>query len=389
LYVPVMAVLMIFLVGLMAFALDIGWMVMAQSELQNCADAAALAGAGQLMDGYVQYNLPGQTQKAAILANSESQASTYAKNFASYNTAGGSGNLVLLDSDVEFGFTDASLKYTAPAPAFPNTVKVTLRRDSTANNPLGLFFGQLLGMPSVNLQASAAATIYTGNVIDFASNLGNPGILPMTLDVNAWNNYLATGLSSDGLLHPVSLTNLTPQMQVYPSPLLAPGNFGLLSLDDSSNSDSAVAGWIANGLPAGDVATLHTSGLLPLKVPNPNLWTWKGDPGFKASDVNDLTVGTTFLLPLFKPVSTSPYQATTKDPGGSSGSAGVGQNSYYDIVQFVGVKITEVDNSTAVFIQPYGVYDRTILLDPTTLAPAGAGTSTTLQTTFALPKLTQ
>src|SRR5947209_5275792 len=93
LYTPLMAILLTFMIGMMAFAIDVGWMVMAQSELQNCADSAALAGAGQLMDGYVQYNLPGQTQKTTILANSKTLAGTYAKNFSSYNSAGGSGGL--------------------------------------------------------------------------------------------------------------------------------------------------------------------------------------------------------------------------------------------------------------------------------------------------------
>jgi Flp pilus assembly protein TadG len=145
-----MALLLIPLLAMMAFAIDIGWIDETQSDLQNAADAAALAGAQQLigdsnnLNGLVQYNLPGQTNQATILSTAESNAKSAAKNYASYNSAGGVSSLVLSDSDIEFGFTDASGNCTA-APTytgFPNTVKVTLRRDSQANGPLGLFFVQ-------------------------------------------------------------------------------------------------------------------------------------------------------------------------------------------------------------------------------------------------------
>ena len=159
---PLVAVLMVVLLGMVAFAVDVGWMGIAQAELQNAADAAALAGAGQLMDPCVQFSLPGQTvaNQASILSAAQASAKTYAKDFASHNRAGGVSNLVLLDSDIEFGFTDSTGKYTkytsspwGGATGFPNTIKVTLRLDDTAggNGPLGLFFGGVLGRSSTKL----------------------------------------------------------------------------------------------------------------------------------------------------------------------------------------------------------------------------------------------
>ena len=174
---PLAAVLLIVLLGMVAFAVDVGWMVVAESELQDAADAAALAGAGQLMSPSVQFSLPGQTStnKASILSATQASATTYAKNFASYNRAGAVKNLVLLGQDVEFGLTDAKGSYTKYtgnslyATSFPNTIKVTLRMDNTqgGNGPLGLFFGPVLGQSSVNLTATASATIYTGTVDNF------------------------------------------------------------------------------------------------------------------------------------------------------------------------------------------------------------------------------
>ena len=180
-------------------------------------------------------------------------------------------------------------------------------------------------------------------------------------------------------------------MEAYPSPNLASGNFGMLSLDDSSNSASAIRSWIENGLSTSDLATLQSDNLLPLPNPNPNLWDWKGAPGFKASDLNSLPVGQTFLMPLFKPVVATPggsYQATDKSSGPATpGQGGVGQNAYYNIVGFVGVEITQLDKSSDAYVQPAAVLDPTAIFDPSTIAPAG--TTASLVTTFTTPKLTQ
>jgi Flp pilus assembly protein TadG len=394
------AILMVVLLGMVAFAVDVGWMSLSQSELQNAADAAALAGAGQLMSPSVQFSLPKNTatNQASILSAAETSAKTYAKNFASYNRAGGVSSLVLLDSDIEFGLTDSNGNYTkytgnaTYANSFPNTIKVTLRLDSTSggNGPLGLFFGSVLGTNNVNLTAAASATIYTGTVDNFSST-PNTGLLPLTLDVSAWNTFLATGQSSDGIIH--TDANGLPQYQLYPSPNSAPGNFGTLSLDDSSNNSSSISSWISNGLSASDLATLQTYKLLPLSAHDNTQWDWKGVPGLKASDLDQLTVGQTYLLPLFNPVvatTGSSYQATDKSAGPATpGSGGVGQNAYYQVVKFVGVQITQLDKGSDVFVQAAYVLDPAAIMSTSSITPMIPGSSANLVTTFTTPKLTQ
>src|SRR4051794_25681198 len=88
---PLTAVMLIFLVAMVAFAVDMGWMTLTQNELQSSADAAALAGTGPLLDGYVLYNLPLQTttKKQTILADALTNARTAARQNAGYNAAGG------------------------------------------------------------------------------------------------------------------------------------------------------------------------------------------------------------------------------------------------------------------------------------------------------------
>jgi hypothetical protein len=264
-----------------------------------------------------------------------------------------------------------------------------MRLDSSANGALKLFFSPVFGMSSTNVKAVAAGTLYTGNLTNFSSSSPtNPRVLPMTLDINAWNTFVASGVSSDGTTH--SGSNGAPQMEVYPSPTGAPGNFGMLSLDDSSNSASTIRGWIDNGLSSSDLATLKSAGLLPVSLSS-TTWGWKGAPGFKASDLNDLTVGTSFLLPLFDPVvatSGSSYQATDDSVGPATpGSGGHGNNTYYNIVEFVGVTITQLDKSSDAYIQPNAFMTPSAVFDSTTVVPAG--TTTSLITTFTTPKLTQ
>src|SRR5262249_31940708 len=144
---PLTAVLLIPVLGMIAFSVDLGWVTHTQNELQSAADASALAGAGQLRSGWVQYYLPGQTSanKTTILNNSSTKARTYAKTYAGCNSAGDVSSLTLLDADITLGYTDSGGTFTALASysGYPNTVQVVLRRDNSANNPLPMFFAQV------------------------------------------------------------------------------------------------------------------------------------------------------------------------------------------------------------------------------------------------------
>jgi hypothetical protein len=386
---PLAAVLLVLMLGLVAFAVDIGWIVVTRTQLQAAADAAALAGADPLMEGYVQYQLAGLTSQSAaaravILSTSMSNARARAKQFAALNAAGGVPSLVLNDSDIEFGYTDPSGNYTpySSGQPFPNTIKVLLRRDASANGPLNLFFAPVLGARSANVLATAAAVLMGGPLDNF-QNLGrNIGVLPATYDVNAWNNFLKTGQAPDGSIS-LSSYNTLPQLQVYPS-IKDPGNFGQISLNDSHVGASTERGWVDNGLSPSDLAALQNAGLLPLSQHNPNLWDWQGDTGFKASlvmDINQYSIdrypNKTFIIPLFKPYSPEPnYQA----------GVGQGANYFYNVVGFAGIKIMP------------GGGNRQVLVQPAAVVPAGgifaslgivdtSQSSSTFTTTFSYPRL--
>jgi Flp pilus assembly protein TadG len=395
---PLTAVLLIPLVGMMAFSLDIGWISHTQNELQSAADAAALAGAAQLTDNFVAYYLPKQTgaQQTTLLNTAKDSARASAKAYAGYNTAGGVNSLTLLDSDIEFGFTDAAGKYTplSTYTGYPNTVKVVLRRDTSANTPLSLFFGPVIGTSQVSLTATAAATIQAGTIDSFTTSSSlNAHILPMTFDINHWNNFLQTGKSPDG--NKDNGTNGYAQLDVYPSIKYA-GNFGELSLDQGSDGSSTISNWISNGVTSTDLMNETAAGLLPLSTHNPlgppDYTTlapdWKGNSGLKESTIQAVGnyVNQVFLLPLFKPVNNG-----VADPTAYQAGVYQGTNYAYTVVQFVSIKITSVDtsgNNKAITVQPYASINPTAIFS--SLAPATPPTaSSPLITTFSAPKLTQ
>jgi hypothetical protein len=393
---PLTAVLLIPLLGMIAFAVDMGWITHTQNELQSAADAAALAGAAQLPGNWASYYMitqNGQTPlqqaaaQSALLTAAENSASSYAKMYAGYNRAGDVNSLALLDSDIEFGFTDASANYT-PAPTYtgyPNTIKVTLRRDSTANGSLGLFFARVLGMDTVNLKATAAATICTGSVNSFqtSNTSAMAPILPMTYDVNHWNNFIATGKGPDGGAD--TDDNGNPILDVYPS-IKYVGDFGELSLDQANDGATTLSGWINNGVSTTDLQQEINAGLLPLSSHNPsNGPDWQGRPGLTTSDIHTAAqnVGSVYLLPLFQP-----YNDGSVDPLLYQAGLGTGRGYFYTIVQFVAVKIVHADDGSVVVKPVSGIYPDAVLNNISVATPP-TSSSWSVATTFGASKLTQ
>jgi hypothetical protein len=310
-----------------------------------------------------------------------------AERFSALNKAGNV-NITLLDRDVTFGFTDAQGNYTSPYLAgFPNTIQVIVRRDGVANGPLGLFFARIFGMSSIDITATARATIYVGTVTGLKAIPGvNAHILPVALDYKIWDAFYATGQSPDGVIH-YNATNADPQLHVYPYPGNAPGSFGLLDVGPPQNNVPAFRSWIDNGETPNDINYLVNNNLVPVSLAAPK--QWKCGPGLKSTLVSDFQsqMWVPNLLPLFKAVSYSPYQA----------ASGQGQGATYAIIGFVGVDISAASGSGSnldIQIQPSAVIDPTAVI--LNQLPAGtqsspftpSSTSTTTITTFGSAKLT-
>jgi Flp pilus assembly protein TadG len=256
----VITVLMIAtLLGLTALVLDVGSWFRAHRQLQATADAAALAGAQELPDN------PGN-------------ASSLANDYAAKNTSGLQGVTVTL-----------SQTYV------PNdTIKVHVSK------PAEGFFSKVFGIDSVAEGASATAR--------------------------------TAGMKSALYVAPIVVNKLHPMLNNCSGPCFganyqttipvgqngAPGSFGLVNLDPSSNGTtgaSTLADWIVNGFDK----YLDIGG-------------YASDPGvkFNSNGIQDAMtsrIGTEMLFPVYDTLS------------------GQGANAQYHIIGWVGFFVAGVDKN--------------------------------------------
>jgi len=391
------------LIGMLAFAIDVGYMVQVRTELQNVADSAALAGAQALMgggpisniaspkDGIVSWNNARINQTGAqrnlIRSNSIANAKAAAKAYGSNNLAGDK-NITINDGDIEVGYLDQNDSYSSSpgASTFPNSVRVTARRDSSANSPLKLFFGALLGTSEVPMTATARATLYSGEIETFSAKFNvHRSMLPVALDVFRWNHFIQTGESLDPTAMNANSWAYTttngpdgnPQLKVYPEPKQAPGNFSLLDVGPPQNDAPAFRTWIDEGESPADIQYLLSNNLLPVTTDSPK--AWKVGPGLKSTlEPNfDAQIGQPNLIPLFLPVKSPDYPTTDSRHVSSisdyQAASDQGQNATYNICGFVGVTISTSEgqgSSMDIAVQPFAVTDPTV---PPPGSGSGAG----------------
>jgi hypothetical protein len=143
-------IVLVMLLGFLGLALDWGYTLWVAGQLQNAADASALAGAQQVYD-------------------SHSAARTAAINIASANYAAGSVQLWPnptneSDGDVVVGFYDADTRtFTATDQANANAVYVLARRNEGAKaGALPLFFGPIFGKDTADVVRFAIAVAEGG-----------------------------------------------------------------------------------------------------------------------------------------------------------------------------------------------------------------------------------
>ena len=376
--VVLMAVFMVVLVAMVAFGLDIGYICSTQAELQNAADAAALAGAHQALRATVGND----TDANSVAQITITEARQAAQQFGSYNRAGGV-TLQVPANDVIVGYQadpgPQSVSDWSTGQPVPNCVQVTVRRDGTANGALPLIFAPVLGTNSSNLSATATAAFHPARqtVTGFKGTPGGPNakLLPITISVASWVQFVNSGLSPDGTRHdnytaelslPNSGTNPpdnvslgpdhTPELQgVYPDRTM-PGNYGLVQFDATASAGSGnVAQWIRDGASPAELSTYGPNGIQATPT---SPCTIEAGPGMKSSLVSDFAsvIGQPRAIPLY------------------SSYSGSGAGGTYTIVGFAGVTIVSASgsgNSISIVFQP------TILIDSTATRSSSAQTNVT------------
>lgn len=156
----IVAICLVVLVGFAALAIDIGFLYSTRNELQNTADAGALAGAGYLGREYLR--LPYLQQRNKTFTQAEVAA--VVNEITLQNRAAGV-NITIDPSDVIVGNWDGSQVIPNYDPNVeggvisPDAVQVTARRDATTNAPITTFFARVLGIHDMPVSAVAAAAL--------------------------------------------------------------------------------------------------------------------------------------------------------------------------------------------------------------------------------------
>ncbi|MEZ5942694.1 MAG: VWA domain-containing protein [Planctomycetaceae bacterium] len=134
------AVLLIVIFAFLAFSIDVGYMTMTQAQLQNAADAAAMAGSYKIGD------TPADVRLAA-------------KEVAYANTAAGA-PVVVPDEDIDLGIFDYSTKTFVINETLPNAVRVRTR---VVDQPL--FFAPVIKHYDFDMETTAIAMLNPRDIV--------------------------------------------------------------------------------------------------------------------------------------------------------------------------------------------------------------------------------
>ncbi|HLA85525.1 MAG TPA: pilus assembly protein TadG-related protein [Thermoguttaceae bacterium] len=132
------AVMLLVIVGMVAFAIDMGRIVLVRTQLQVAADAAAIGAAAKLGDSY-------------------EEVFDIARTVAGHHEAGDQG-VNVGEEDVEIGIWDASTRtFTPTEDRVGNAVRVSTFRDERHGGEVPLLFAPVLKAFSFRMSASAVA----------------------------------------------------------------------------------------------------------------------------------------------------------------------------------------------------------------------------------------
>lgn len=344
--------LMVALLGMLAFAVDLGYIANSQAELRRSADAAALAACHELIYQGVPTAQPNLTTHVA-------QAHVAAAQYAAWNKVCNAAPGIP-SNDITVGYLadptqpDGTIDTGASQSLF-NSVQVTVRRNSLQNGQVPTFFGRVFGVHGADAQATATAALIK-NFGGFQIPSTNNGadclmILPFALDLQTWNGLMACDLNAttDGWNYNAQ-GQVVPgcdgirEVNLFPQGTGSPGNRGTVNIGASNNSTATIVRQILTGINAQDLSH-YPDGQIKFD-PYGHLYL-NADPGISAGFKSALAsiVGQTRLIPIFASL------------------VGNGNNATYDIVRFAGVRIMAVDltgsmSSKHLTVQPAVVYTR-------------------------------
>ena len=287
--------------GFIALAVDYGFLLYVQADLQRSADHAVLAAVRDLEPSY-----DGSQDLSQVRAT--------LREFAELNAGHA---ISILDDDIKIGRFNPLTVYTEFEilnDGIFDTVVLTLRRDDLANSSVSLFFAKLFGNQTTGVSVTSTAVLQKARLLTEGAD-----ILPVGIPKSVWDAQLENSIWSiygNGKIEDESGNEI-------------PGNWGTVNVGSDSNSTSALVDQINVGLMQEDLDSLAENGRIPTNeyIDSQEEITLSGDPGFSAGIKSAVIAahGQSKLVPLFDHLE------------------GWGGNLNYDIV---GWGVIQVVNST-------------------------------------------
>ncbi|RQQ55177.1 TadG family pilus assembly protein [Burkholderia stagnalis] len=270
---------LLFLIPLLSFgalAIDVAWVAIARNQLQNAADAAALAGADAMMSpsgGALNWSQAASAANGVIAQNSAAGAP-----LSSGTVATGYWSMTRSPAGMQ-ATTITPGAYDVPA------VQVTVSRAPGVNGgSIPLLLGGLLGIPGASGSATAVA------VLAAPGGVAAGGLFPVAIDQCVYNQYW-NAATNQPLINP--LTN-----QPYEFSITNGQTYGALCMGgqwtsfQSTATDTTTMGAL---MASGNPTTLNIGDSIYLAT------------GVKATLYTSVPVGSTVILPVVTQTASSTY----------------------------------------------------------------------------------
>lgn len=224
------ALLLIPMLALVALCVDYGYLLVVKTDLQRAADATVLAAVRDLIPA------PDGSQDI-------DQVKDTIRTYARLNV--GAATFAVRNQDIRIGRYDPATIYdnlVIREDGIYDTVQVTLRRDSLANNPVSLFFARIIGITDSEVAATATAVLQKARSLPPGTD-----ILPIVVPESSW--YAQTYDQDWSIYGSGKILNDEGNE--------IPGNFGTLDIGSSNNSTSDLVDQINNGISDSDLGSLY------------------------------------------------------------------------------------------------------------------------------------
>jgi Flp pilus assembly protein TadG len=323
------AIMTVVLVAMVAFSVDLGYLLSAKDELQRSADSSALA---------TCWEFGHQLSKGSSSTVAATAARTTAAQYAALNKV--TGHAMTINSnasnsangDIVFGyisdFKNPSSPFVTNSSNGYNAVKVRLSKNSSSNGEVPYFFARIFGLNGQSLSSEATAG-FIRDIKGFKtpSDGSNLGVLPYALDLQTWNNFIANVGTDAYKWDPVTKkvtagTDGLVEVNLFPQGTGSPGNRGTVDIGSSNNSTADIARQILYGISPADLAYIGGS----FQFDATGKLMLNGDTGISAGVKDELESikGQPRIIPIFSAVS------------------GNGNNAMYTIVKWQGIRIMNV-----------------------------------------------